>query len=180
MNKLMVIYGCALLSGAAIANERQNEVGDYPADCISEGIICDATELDLNEIVFIEEEDLNLGFDTADYLPKNFNPYKTYFDINSIPYVEDEDDFDLGFDTANHLPEGFDAYTDIVPVGSINYIEMEDMELGFDTKEYLPEGFSPYEFYFNLDWIPYIEDEDDLELHLSISMMKLRTKMTSK
>lgn len=181
MNKLMVICGCVLLSGAAIANEKQNESGNHPTGCISEDVICDTAELDLNEIVFIEEEDLNLGFDTADYLPENFDPHKTYFDLNSIPYIEDEGDFDLGFDTVDYLPEGFNPYTDIIPVKSINYIEMEDMELGFDTKEYLPQGFSPYEPYFDLNSIQYIEEEEDeLELNLSIAIQKLCVKTTSK
>jgi len=40
-------------------------------------------EFDINSIVYIEDEvKIDLGFDTADYLPENFDPYKSYFDLN--------------------------------------------------------------------------------------------------
>ncbi|MEM9648793.1 MAG: hypothetical protein AAF969_09940 [Bacteroidota bacterium] len=162
--KKLLLYGCVLLSSAAIANQKHYN----------------APLTDLNEIVFIEDEDLDLGFDTADYLPKDFDPHKVYVDLMSIPYIEEEKDCVLKFDSAQYLPEGFDAYSDVVGIPSINYIEDDRIDLGFDTSEYLPEGFDPYEAYFSLDWIPYIEDEEELELHLSISILKPRTKLTAK
>ena len=41
-------------------------------------------EFDLNSIEFIEEEEvIELGFDTAEYLPAGFDAYAFYFDVNS-------------------------------------------------------------------------------------------------
>ena len=120
-------------------------------------------DIKVSEIVFIEEETaIDLGFDTADYLPEGFDPYKVYFDINSVEFIDDEAE-ELGFETAAYLPEDFNAYANPGSLDGINYIEDEDIVLGFDTADYLPEGFDPHEFYFDLDSVEYIEDEDDLE-----------------
>ena len=122
MNKLLMIYGCVLLCSPAVANEQQSTVDPVerttlentstfeneitaltinaeetgnPFELMNEGLY----ELNLNEIVFIEEDsELDLGFDTSDYLPKGFNPHETYFDLNSIIYVENEVELDPGFD----------------------------------------------------------------------------------
>ena len=124
-------------------------------------------ELDLNEVVYIEDEesDFELGFDTAEYLPENFDPYKQYVDLNSIEFIEEEDMSDLDFDTTEYLPEDFNPYAIPGDISSISYIEEgEDyFDLGFDTSEYLPEGFDPYEYYVDLSAIEYIEEEDELE-----------------
>ena len=99
-------------------------------------------EFDINSIEYIEEEfEIDLGFDTADYLPENFNPNTFYFDINNIVYVSDtiteEEDF------SKHLPEGFDAYAFPTDVQSINYIDAEDtITLDFDTNKFLPANFN--------------------------------------
>lgn len=124
-------------------------------------------EIKVSEIVFIEEEtSIDLGFDTADYLPEGFDPYNVYFDINSVEFIDDEEEM-LGFDTAAYLPEGFNAYANPGSLEGINYIEEEVIDLGFDTSKYIPEDFNPYEFYFDLDSVEYIEDEDDLEFDYS-------------
>lgn len=124
-------------------------------------------DIKVSEIVFIEEEtSIDLGFDTADYLPEGFDPHNVYFDINSVNFIDDEEEM-LGFDTAAYLPENFDAYANPGSLEGINYIEEEVIDLGFDTARYLPEGFDPYEFYFDLDSVEYIEDEDDLEFDYS-------------
>tara|TARA_Y100001968_G_C19295706_1_gene686515 strand:- start:82 stop:885 length:804 start_codon:yes stop_codon:yes gene_type:complete len=192
MNKLLMVYGCVLISSTAIANDQQNATvvqtksetpssleNSYTALHInaewSESTLDMARyegyamyELNLNEIEYIEEEpEFDLGFDTADYLPSDFNPYETYFDLNSIIYVENEVEPELGFDTQKYLPADFNAYTDVVDVHSINYIEVEDFDLGFNTKDYLPEGFSPYEVYVDLNAIPYVEDDVELELGIN-------------
>lgn len=124
-------------------------------------------DIKVSEIVFIEEEtSIDLGFDTADYLPEGFDPHNVYFDINSVNFIDDEEEM-LAFDTAAYLPENFDAYANPGSLEGINYIEEEVIDLGFDTARYLPEGFDPYEFYFDLDSVEYIEDEDDLEFDYS-------------
>ena len=98
---------------------------------------------DISSIEYIEDEIIiDLGFDTADYLPENFDPYKMYVDLNAIEYIEEEivvDDF------SNNLPEGFDAYAYPSDVQSINYIDENDsFSMDFDTKKHLPEDFNAY------------------------------------
>ncbi len=122
-------------------------------------------ELDLNEIVFIEEEEiLDLGFDTRDYLPEGFDANEAYVDLNGITFIEDEE-LELNFDTALYLPEDFDPYAAPEGIEGINYMEEEEViDLGFDTAAYLPEGFDPYEIYFDLDSVEYIEEEEEIVL----------------
>ena len=196
MNKLLLMYGCVLLSSSAIAADQQpgmvqqskpetkstfensftalNLSADWNETTFdfSDGTNAWFYELNLDEIEFMEEEmDMDLGFNTSEYLPKGFNPYETYFDLNSIIYLESEVELDLGFDTQNYLPNGFDPYTEVVDVHGINFLEEEDMELGFNTWDYLPEGFSPYEIYVDLNAIAYIEDDVELELGLDTEYM---------
>ena len=104
------------------------------------------TNLDLNEIVYIEEEpQIELGFDTAEYLPEGFDPHKLYVDLNAVEYVEEQEEIVLGFNTAHYLPANFDPYADPLAIEGINYMEEEEqIELGFDTAEYLPANFDPY------------------------------------
>ncbi len=190
MNKLLVIYGCALLGSSPVAEPQESTVPllqtnsettrtlehSFTAIQFDAEVTEDASsyivkynaeapaELNLNEIEFIEEDDIDLGFDTKDYLPTDFNPYEVYFDLNSIIYIETETEVDLGFDTSKYLPEDFDPYTNTVNVSSINYVEEEELDLGFDAEDYLPEGFNPYEAYFDVNSIEYIEEEEEIDL----------------
>ena len=71
-----------------------------------------STVASINSIELIElEEEVELGFDTANYLPENFNALKGKHDLdwNSIELIELEEEVELGFDTANYLPENFNA-----------------------------------------------------------------------
>ena len=70
-------------------------------------------ELSVDNIVFIEtEEEIDLGFDTAEYLPIGFNAYAGMeLNFDEIDFIEAEEEIDLGFDTAEYLPVGFNAYT---------------------------------------------------------------------
>ena len=63
------------------------------------------------EVVEIEEE-VELGFDTAQYLPKGFNALKGKNDINwdEIELVELEEEVEYDFDTSKHVPENFNPY----------------------------------------------------------------------
>jgi len=103
-------------------------------------------DLDLNEIAYIEEEpQIDLGFDTADYLPEGFDPYKLYVNLKTIEYVQEQEDVKLGFNTIDYLPSNFNPYADPLDVESINYIEEEgQIELGFNSADYLPKNFNPY------------------------------------
>ena len=101
-------------------------------------------ELDINTIVYIEEEEvIDLGFDTADYLPEGFDPYKVYFDLNSVTIIEEE--IAIDFDSKANLPATFDAFAYPTDTESFNYIDADDtIKLDFDSANNLPEGFNAY------------------------------------
>ena len=119
-------------------------------------------ELDLNEIDFIEPKtQVDLGFETADYLPDGFNPYEPFVDLNAIPYIDEvRSEQNVGFDTSTYLPEHFDLYKYEINVNSIHYIEEAETDLNFDTVDYLPEGFDPYKLYLDLNKVEYIDMEE--------------------
>lgn len=83
-----------------------------------------------NEIVSIEDivlletdEEIDLGFDTAEYLPVVFDAYAGMeLDLDEINFIEIEEEIDLGFDTAEYLPKGFNPYK---RMGHENLIETE-------------------------------------------------------
>lgn len=105
-------------------------------------------EFDINSVVYIEEETkIELGFDTADYLPENFDPYKAYVDLNSVAFVEGEFTISKRMQRklAKRLPAGFDAYAYPTAIRSIDYIDENDtVVFDFDAEQYLPEGFNAY------------------------------------
>ena len=96
------------------------------------------------DVTYLEEETLDLGFDTTLYLPDDFDPKAVPTDLDGINYMEEEIDLYPEFDTAEYLPEGFDPYDIYVDLDAIVYLEEEDLDLGFDTAKYLPIGFDPY------------------------------------
>lgn len=96
----------------------------------------------LGELTYIEEnEEVELGFDTAAYLPEDFNAYEGMtFDLSEIEYAEIEEEIELGFDTKEYLPEDFNAYAEVeLDLNDIIYIEEEeeDFDLGLDAGIYL-------------------------------------------
>lgn len=69
-------------------------------------------DFDISKVIFIEEDqDWELGFNTAKYLPENFDPYSGNFSVKAINFVDECDEIELGFETAGYLPKGFDPYT---------------------------------------------------------------------
>lgn len=100
----------------------------------------------IEDITFIEvEETIDLGFDTAQYLPEGFDPYEGMGpNLEEITFIATEKEIDLGFDTARYLPEGFNAYEGMVfDIDEIEYIEEEEeINLDFDVQAYLPKDFS--------------------------------------
>lgn len=192
MNRLIMIYGCVLLSSTAIAaiqgnpwelnpsNEMEQDISKFEnqitaidAHSIITGRfetpldmgIEEPSTIHLNDIKFMEDETIELGFDTRDYLPNHFDPNSIYVDLANIAFIEMEEP-GLGFDTKTYLPNGFDAHAVSTDLSSIHFIEDQEITLGFDTQDFLPEGFSPYVAYFDLNSIEYIEmDElDDIFL----------------
>ena len=92
----------------------------------------------------IEEQDEAFAFDTRDYLPFDFNPYKGLFTLEyEMTSVEEDTPFE--FDTKKYLPFGFDPYfqTELSEIFEME-IEDKDAAFDFDTKMYLPENFNPY------------------------------------
>ena len=188
MNRLIMIYGCVLLSSSAIAVEQQHigetpsiteamEIQDpfknlitavdhkaMPSTLVSNPVLKrhkEAYDIDISKIEYIEDETIELGFDPYDYLPEHFDPHSFFLDLNMVEFMEEEEDgLCLDFDSAKYLPEGFNAFAGPTSIASINYIEGEDVDLGFKTKDYLPEGFSPFEVYFDINAIEYIEMDD--------------------
>ena len=96
-----------------------------------------STAADISAIELIEmEEEVELGFDTAKYLPENFNALKGKHDLNwnTIELIEMEEVVELGFDTAKYLPENFNALKGKHDLdwNTIELIEMEEeVELGY-------------------------------------------------
>ncbi len=67
----------------------------------------------VDQIVYIEDEEVELGFNPQDYLPDNFDPYASEFEGEEWIYLEDldiETEFDLEFNAKAHLPKNFDPY----------------------------------------------------------------------
>lgn len=66
----------------------------------------------VSEIEFIAlEDDIDLGFDPAIYLPIGFNAYSGMeLGAKDLEVLELEEEIDLGFDPAIYLPQGFNAY----------------------------------------------------------------------
>jgi hypothetical protein len=190
MNKLIALCGLVMLSTASTPQEGYNELEcdnqevevimtsteeRYPVissagnsistqapKLVTRVVRETPVELPLDEIVYIEEEaEIDLGFDTAEYLPEGFDPNKQYVDLNSIEFIEEVEIADLGFDTTAYLPESFNPYAAPTDVMNIDYIEEgeDTIDLGFDTKEYLPDGFDPHELYVDLNAIEYIEED---------------------
>ncbi len=96
---------CLAVSGMLQANE----------------ISCSTEGPDLNSIEYIEEEDvIDLGFDTSDYLPENFDPHTFYMDLHTIIYVKEDV---LDFDSAVNLPADFNPYAYPANFRNVSYME---------------------------------------------------------
>lgn len=177
MNALITLAGLLLLGGAAAHSHPIQYVDsdlsewELTANCndpLTEiNIKCSPdTATVLAGIEFLEEEYslYDLGFETSEYLPADFDPYEVYVDLKSIDFIEDEED--LGFDTSDYLPEGFNPYAIPSDFSSISYIEEEGEMLDpyVDTAAYLPAGFDPYARVFDVSDITYIEEEETFEL----------------
>ena len=75
--------------------------------------ICDPTDIDWDAIELVEmEEEIELGFDTKDYLPEGFNPLKGMHDLDwsKIELLEIDEEVVIGFETKKYLPTNFNPY----------------------------------------------------------------------
>jgi hypothetical protein len=135
-----------------------------------------ATIAEISDIDVIElDEEVSLGFDTANYLPKGFNALKGKHDLDwsAIELVELDEEVEFGFDTAEYLPEGFNPLKGKHDLdwSTIELFEIEEeVILCFDTNEYLEEGFNALKGKHDLDWtsIELIEIEEEVEINFDI------------
>jgi len=99
--------------------------------------------IETDKVVFIEEvSPVDLGFDTAVYLPEGFDPYGIPENIMDVSFIEDEDKIQLDFDVRQYLPKYFDPYKKYFDLSSIEYIEEEEViEFDFEIQDYLPADF---------------------------------------
>jgi len=129
MKKLKIIISSFLIVASINGINAQN-----PND--------DNNHFDVSSIVYIEDEDFDLGFNTSEYLPEDFDPYKYYFDLNSISYVED---VYVYIDNEKNLPRHFDVFANPSDFRNVSYIDpMDEIQLEFETEQYLPVDFNPY------------------------------------
>jgi hypothetical protein len=71
----------------------------------------DKKPFDINSITLFEEEaEIELGFNTFEYLPEGFDPFAYPQHVDGFNYVDEKDTLELDFDTSKYLPEGFDAF----------------------------------------------------------------------
>jgi hypothetical protein len=97
---------------------------------------------DINSIAYIEEVDFDLGFDTSEYLPEDFDPYSHYVNLNTISYLEDVYVF---IDSEKKLPKQFNAYANPSDFRYVSYIDpMDEIKFELETAEHLPADFNPY------------------------------------
>ena len=101
--------------------------------------------IDIDSITYIEEEaPVELGFDTAMYLPEGFDAYGNPMNFMDISYIEAEYVPVLDFDIDRYLPKVFDPYKMYLDLDSIQYIEEEDiLEYDFEIYQELPADVSP-------------------------------------
>lgn len=132
-----------------------------------------ARDLCPEEIVLIDfEEEIELDFNTAEYLPIGFNVYAgTKLDLDNIVVEEMEEEIVLDFNTAEYLPIGFNAYAGMeLDLDSIVVEEMEEeVVLDFNTAKYLPVGFNAYSgMELDLNDIKVEEMEEEIELGFEV------------
>ena len=101
--------------------------------------------IDLDSIAYIEEENpIELGFDTAMYLPEGFDAYSHPENFMDVSFVKENSEVELGFDVQEYLPEAFYPYIIYFDLDNIPYIEEEEViEFDFDIQDYLPADFEP-------------------------------------
>ena len=91
------------------ANCEENELEQIVFSSIEDSTF---ENFDINSIEVIElEEEVELGFNSKDYLPENFNALKGMHDLdwNTIELVELDEEVELGFNPKDYLPKCFNA-----------------------------------------------------------------------
>ena len=125
MIKLAFIFSMLLaLSSTALANENlDNNMSECEYLTLEESALRtslftfnfngEPTDVDWCAIALVEmEEEVELGFNTKDYLPKGFNPLKGLHDLDwsKIELIELDKEVEIGFNTKDYLPKGFNPF----------------------------------------------------------------------
>ena len=116
----LLVLAAAFLSFRGIHHHKQAEQAEM-ASLFSDYIASFETQLannvnlimiNPNDITVVEVvEEVNLGFDTIEYLPIEFDAYSGMnLTDKDFEIFESEEIVDLGFDTAAYLPANFNAY----------------------------------------------------------------------
>ena len=92
-----------------IDDDADFELGFDTAEYLPEGFDPYETYVDLDAIVFIEDEVAD-NVKTKKYLPADFDAYAYPTDVAAFNYIDQDDVVELDFDTHAYLPKGFDAY----------------------------------------------------------------------
>ena len=92
-----------------------------------------------NEVSGIEESPFD--FNTKEFLPEDFDPYKGLIIDESYLLASTEIVFD--FNTVEYLPENFDVYKGMIVDESSLLIE-EPIGFDFNIQDYLPANFDVY------------------------------------
>lgn len=99
----------------------------------------ESDEIFFNEVSGIEESPFD--FNTKEFLPEYFDPYKGMIIDESYLLASTEIAFE--FNTVEYLPENFDAYRGMIVDESSLLIE-EPISFDFNTQDYLPANFDAY------------------------------------
>lgn len=132
MKKISSIMGLGLLSAMFMSFTGANECGPNVVDLKVEDI----------SVIKVEEE-IDLGFNTAQYLPIGFNPYKgIILNLDDIVILEKEPEIQLDFDTSMYLPADFNACEGMEAKNrSTDFLKKEEEKfiMEFNDEDYLPE-----------------------------------------
>ncbi len=123
-NKVVVFLALGMLGSLNAATFSDGSIGEWTKKEIpmnecdrvnTNDVEQNANVFKISDLVLIElEEEVDLGFDTYPYLPKNFNPFDgmppTEENIDFEIVMEDEEP-ELGFDTSKFLPKDFNPYS---------------------------------------------------------------------
>lgn len=121
MKKLGALIGIGILGVLLISSkttqfcsDNETNLSEVEHNPFAEGlrIEMESANLDASSIIVLEEEEeVDLGFDTSEYLPLGFNAYEGMeLDPKDIVVLEEEEEIVLNFNVAQYLPENFDAY----------------------------------------------------------------------
>jgi len=103
----------------------------------------------IETVLYIEQqEEISLGFNTAEYLPVGFDANEANSGINKAEFdALFEEEIVFNFDITSYLPMNFDPYsnTEEITDEELDMLFQEEVELGFNVKKYLPKYFNAYE-----------------------------------